>query len=267
MLFAGIDLAWSNRNGTGVAVINGDKTTGTLTAGEVVLTDAEIMAFLHKHIGMNNCIVAIDAPLCVPNESGRRPAEELVGKLFRQYDAGAHPANRQHLTEWTGEIRGKKLVALLKMDDIIHNPYFEQYAPRRIAMEVYPHPAMVVIFNLPRIFRYKAKQKRDYPFRWREFQRYQTALRTLETGTPQLHLPEEIIGKSIEGVLGKALKEYEDMLDAIFCAYIAHYCWVDPTRCAVLGDMNGGYILTPVFPSMKTRLQLSQSQKTLDRFR
>ena len=108
---------------------------------------------------------------------------------------------------------------------------------------------MVVLFNLDRIIRYKSKPKRDYEFRWKEFRTYQKHLKNLEKAKPSLVLPKEFY-KDVRKLRAKKLKNYEDMLDAVFCAYIAYYFWAKPEKCAVLGDMRKGYILTPMFDSM-----------------
>lgn len=263
MKFVGLDLAWSNKNGSGIAIIEGNEQKGRLTSSSTVFSDEEIMDYIRKYVGEENAIVAIDAPLIVPNLEGRRVAEKIVGNLFRKYDAGAHPANRQHLTKWTGEIRGEVVVKLLEKEHFIHNPYFSQFARGRFVVEVYPHPSMVVIFNLKKILKYKDKPKRDYSFRWQEFRRYQSYLKGLENDSPPLYLPSEIVEKEVERYRASLLKEYEDLLDGIFCGYIAYYAWVNPNKCAVLGNMEEGYILTPVFPSMQKRLKSMQSQRSL----
>jgi predicted RNase H-like nuclease len=39
----------------------------------------------------------------------------------------------------------------------------------------------------------------------------------------------------------------EDELDAFVCAYVAAYYWTHGTRrCRVVGDLESGYIVTPV---------------------
>jgi predicted RNase H-like nuclease len=100
---------------------------------------------------------------------------------------------------------------------------------------------MVAIFNLPLILKYKAKPNRTYEERYKAFARYQSLLRRL----PDIEIPKEILGRDVKGLKASTLKEYEDVLDAIFCAYIAYYAWKHPKRCAVLGSMREGYILTP----------------------
>jgi predicted RNase H-like nuclease len=58
-------------------------------------------------------------------------------------------------------------------------------------------------------------------------------------------LPHEILKADVRIPKGKALKGYEDLLDAVFCAYIAFYYWYEPEKCLVIGNLNDGYIITP----------------------
>jgi predicted RNase H-like nuclease len=250
--FVGVDLAWSENNDTGVAVVEG----GKVTASDVVSTDADIVEFVTGAVGDDGGLVAIDAPLVVPNETGRREAERLVGKLFRRYDAGAHPANRRHLSRWTGRVRGEDVARLLEREGFEHSPRPEGREGERKLFEVYPHPSMVVMFGLPAILRYKSRAKRSYEFRWREFERYVSLLGEL------VGLPREIADQDVTELRGGALKSFEDRLDAVFCACIARRAWKRPGECEVLGSMDEGYILTPVFPHMRDAL----SQQTLDGF-
>ncbi len=62
------------------------------------------------------CIVAIDAPTLVPNETGRRPAEAECQRLFGRYQAGPHPANR---SRYKGDIRGEIIARELTLTTAI----------------------------------------------------------------------------------------------------------------------------------------------------
>ena len=250
MFFVGIDLAWSDRNGTGVAVIEGNRNRAKLLFSDIAFNNTEILDPVRNIVKKDKAFIAIDAPLIVPNKEGRREAERLVGMHFRKYDAGAHPANRNRLSQWSGKIRGEEISKLLKKEGFKHSPYARKFEKKRKFFEVFPHPSMVVLFNLDRIIRYKSKPKRDYEFRWKEFKKYQKHLKKLEKAKPSLFLPKGFY-KNVKKLRGQKLKKYEDILDAVFCAYIAYYFWANPEKCAVLGNMRKGYILTPVFDSMK----------------
>ncbi|HXG22607.1 MAG TPA: hypothetical protein VNN62_26485 [Methylomirabilota bacterium] len=57
---------------------------------------------------------------------------------------------------------------------------------------------------------------------------------------------------------GKALKAYEDQLDAVFCAYLAlYYWWWGAKRHRIFGNTEQGYIIAPVdervFPRSRER--------------
>jgi len=267
MIFVGIDLAWSEKNGSGVAILRGDRDKAEFISADICYSDKEIIEYTKHNVGMQNAFIAIDAPLIVPNKKGRRVAEKLVGFLFRKYDAGAHPANRERLSQWSGKVRGEEIAKKLEKIGFSHNPDIKRFEESRKFFEVFPHPSMVVVFNLNKILKYKAKPKRDYEFRWNEFRLYQKYLKKLEKAKPALSLPEEITEKDVRELKGKALKDYEDLLDAIFCAYIAYYYWYNPESCEILGDMEEGYILTPVFSFMKEQLKSLRSQKRLVEFK
>ena len=68
MHFVGIDLAWGDRNPTGLAVLDDG---GRLLHVETVRTDEEIVAALAPYDGP--VLVAFDAPLVVTNPTGNRP--------------------------------------------------------------------------------------------------------------------------------------------------------------------------------------------------
>ncbi|HLC72468.1 MAG TPA: DUF429 domain-containing protein [Candidatus Nanoarchaeia archaeon] len=262
MYFVGIDLAWSTKNGTGLAIIEGNKKEAKVLYSDVVLTDEEIIRHIQEKVKDKKAFIAIDAPLIVPNEEGRRVAEAVVGQLFRKYHAGAHPSNRKRLSQWSGTIRGEELVKKLTAIGFDHNPSIEKFEATRKCFEVYPHPSMVVLFNLKKILQYKSKPKRDHVFLCGMFNQYQKHLRALKKSTPAFHVPEIMLRQDVTKIKGKALKRYEDKLDAIFCAYISYYAWSQPEKCAVLGSMEEGYILTPIFDHMKEQLRTTQAALT-----
>ena len=90
---------------------------------------------------------------------------------------------------------------------------------RRVILEVYPHPALLELFCLPRIIRYK----KGNVARRRSGQReVQQRLNELSLLAPPLESTPDTFGIPLRGA---ALKSYEDGLDAIICAYIAYHYW------------------------------------------
>ncbi len=245
--YIGLDLAWSARNRSGAAVIESgssqDTLGGHLVDVDLLDSDASILAYIQKHQGSQTW-VAVDAPLRVPNLTGRRPAEAEISQVFRRFHAGAHPANRTLLMR-EGVVRGEALVAALAEMGI---PYLTHFEPGSSGVvEVFPHPATVAIFGLDKILPYKARPNRDLATRQIAWGQYQSYLRGLNNGDPWLSGTDALLAQDVTQLKGKRLKDYEDQVDAVMCAYIALYAhrW-GSQRCRVFGTFDQGSIFTPV---------------------
>ncbi len=251
MIFIGLDLAWSPRNRSGAAVIVEEADGGQLKAPPVLLhTDDQIVAYIEEHAGASPAIVAVDAPLWVPNIRGQRLAETELAHAFRRYEAGAHPANRQRLAI-AGVVRGEALVTALQQRGFSHTVTITPGVAVRQVIEVFPHPAMIALFGLERTLKYKARANRSRDLRLRAWQHYQQHLFALTTADPQLRGHAEFVQQDVARLRGQALKAYEDQVDALFCAYIALYAWHwGSTRCRTFGTLAEGYIFTPVPATM-----------------
>jgi predicted RNase H-like nuclease len=250
MRFIGLDLAWSARNPTGGAVIAGDAQSGQLIATSLLHSDDDVIDFVLEQAGDGPALVAIDAPLSVPNQTGRRPAEVEITRAFARYHAGAHPVNRTR-QERDGVVRGEELLERLLAHGFTHRTEVVAQAPVRQVVEVYTHPAIVAIFELDRIIRYKARPNRSHAERLAEFSTYQTKLRSLNTADPALDNTEQLLAVDVQQLIKARLKDYEDILDGVMCAYIAQYLWRwGMTRSRVFGNIEQGYITTPVPRSM-----------------
>jgi predicted RNase H-like nuclease len=241
--FAGVDLAWAGRNPTGVAVLD---TAGRLVHSGAVRDDAAIIAALRPYV-QGDCLVAFDAPLVVTNPTGQRPAEAALNRDFHRFEAGAHPANTAK-PEFADVPRGARLARALDLD---MDP--RSSAGRR-AIEVYPHPATVVLFRLARTLKYKARPGRDLDQRRAE-------LLLLMDGVEQLaHAPVPLrvashddwarLRRQVVAAQRKSdLRHAEDPVDAVVCAYVALYAQRRPADVTIYGDFSTGYIVTPSLPA------------------
>jgi predicted RNase H-like nuclease/ppGpp synthetase/RelA/SpoT-type nucleotidyltranferase len=232
--FVGIDLSWGGRQPTGLAVLD---ESARLLHVSAVRTDDEIQAALASYVE-GPCLVGIDAPLIVTNPTGSRPAEQALGRDFRRFDAGAHPSNTGK-PEFSDGTRGARLCAALGLD---MNP--RSGRPRR-AIEVYPHPATVVLFGLERTLKYKQKKGRDVTLLRDELLTLMTHVETLVTTGDAWAL----LRAQAESATRKSeLRVVEDQVDAVVCAYIALFAERWPERTATYGDFETGYIVTPALP-------------------
>jgi len=176
-------------------------------------------------------VMAVDAPLVCPNRSGSRPVDRLTHRLFGREHAGCHPSN------------ARLCARPLRIARVLASEGFSlgwDLAASRLAMEVYPHPAMIRWFGLPRILKYKRGTVAE---RRREFRRYQSLLRScLQCRFPELH--PGLVG---EGLLEAVYsKEAEDRLDALFCALIAYHHWRHQgQQTQIIGDAQSGFLVLP----------------------
>jgi histidinol-phosphate phosphatase family protein len=218
--------------------------------------DQEVVGFVADTLGPGAPgLVAIDAPLSVPNETGSRDCDRQVASAFGRFEAPPYPANRKNLARYGG-LRAEAICERLQHLGFRQDPHLQAKQPVRKVIEVFPHPATVSLFDLERTLRYKARASRDYAFRWRELSSLRDHLVSLTHADPPLYLPSEIASMPIDGMRGRKFKEAEDLLDALVCAYSALYSWYHgPRGYAVYGDASSGHILVPMTPTMWQRMK------------
>ncbi|HEX6249440.1 MAG TPA: DUF429 domain-containing protein [Nocardioidaceae bacterium] len=243
MRYVGVDLAWGPRNRTGLAVL--DDAGSLLDLGEA-RSDEEVLAWLAPHTDQA-CVVAFDAPLVVTNPTGRRRCETELAAVFGRYHAGPHPTNTAR-PDLAGGARALRIAEALGLDV---DP--RSSSPRR-ALEVYPHPATIVLFGLPRILRYKHKPGRDLTLLRSEAMRLVDLVEGLEHADPALRLGSndrwQQVRRTVAAATRKAdLKAVEDLVDAVVCAYVGLFAALRPELTTVYGSLEEGYIVTPSPPA------------------
>jgi predicted RNase H-like nuclease len=235
--FLGLDLAWSDRNPSGLAALDEDGRLLDVRAD--VRDDAAILAWVRGQLGPRG-VIGIDMPTIVRNATGIRPCERELASVFRRYHAAPHPANLRRFPDGG---RARRLIDALACDGVVEALDVRAGDPRTIALEIFPHPAHVRLFGLDRIFGYK-KKTRPWPAVLAEWSRYRAALAALASADPPL-----ILGAAIPtAVDARGYKRWDDMLDAISCAYVAAFVWrwgIEAPHVRVFGDLSAGYIVVP----------------------
>jgi predicted RNase H-like nuclease len=228
----GIDLAWSANNPSGVCALSSD---GHVVDEGTLVTDADLLQWIRVHSAAS-ATLAVDAPLLVPNEDGRRPCENEVSAVYGSRHAGPHSANRALMTRVNGTIRGEDLAAELEPDGF-GDPWSGRH---RVMMEVFPHPALIEMFDLPRRLAYKKGRVAARRVELRELDRL---LVSLAGADPPARF--EPLGID-DTVRGRALKSTEDLLDARVCAWVAlRWHRFGPSGVMIHGDPDTGHIAVP----------------------
>ena len=239
----GIDLAWSERNPSGLALLHFDPRRGSIELLETccLQKDNEILHWVQDR-RRSVTVLGIDAPLIAPNPAGTsRAGDRQLTRAFGRFHAGTYPANRSKCVR---PIHLRK-----KLERLGFNPN-PTAAPRQAGswqLEVFPHPAQVVLFKLPRILKYKKG-----PAAARRAGLEQLAAH-IQRDLPRLR-PRLVLNSALRQLCrlpsflrGRALKDREDQLDALVCGYVAAYYWRwGGQRCQVFGDVRKGYIVCPV---------------------
>jgi predicted RNase H-like nuclease len=245
VLIAGLDLAWTTYNKSGVCLLRENALSVELLKLEARVDT--VAGFADELLGGGpDVVAAIDAPLL------RRDgctAERQLAVAFGRYRASAYTASVAFL-----ESRKPPLVAGLRLGEALLDRGFTldpmRLAPGargRFAFEMYPHAFHVATFELLERLPYK---KGRLTARRIAFGAYQAALRKLIQGEcPSLLAAVEDTGilspQAIEGG-GRALKAVEDQLDALTCAVAALTAWRHGIRPGdVFGDAENGYIAVP----------------------
>lgn len=240
MRFLGIDLGWQS-GPSGLCCLD-------FAQGHLILQQLERKASLDAVLAWVDevvpegvpAIVGVDAPTIIPNKTGMRSPDRLAHKYFGKYHAGCYPANQ-------GRPFAARLIQFgldLESRGFVHAPTINTQTTGRYQAEIFPHPATIQLFDLPRILKYKKGRLAERAAALGELRSH------ILTQLPK-HEPSLIIEKLPDiPTTGKALKALEDKLDSIICAYVAAYWWYwGEQRNWVMGDRTSGYIVVPCPPS------------------
>jgi predicted RNase H-like nuclease len=240
----GVDLGWTS-GASGLCCLDWTGHHFQVVSLERQVALEDILTWIEAQVTSHeSAVVAVDAPTLIPNQTGMRLPDRLAHQYLGRYHAGCYPANlRLAFAERTTGF-GRRLEAL----EFIHDPTITHRQPQgRYQLEVFPHAAMVHLFKLDRILKYKKgriAERRIGLIQLRAYildvlPRLEPALSCLEPQSHQVLIPEVPLK-------GTDLKALEDQLDSLICAYAAAHWWYwGLEKNWVLGDRTTGYIVIP----------------------
>ena len=115
-------------------------------------------------------------------------------------------------------------------------------------IETYPHPGHIEMFGLLSILKYK---KGTIDEKRAGLARYMALLERLQDRAPTLQVQTvPLLDTDVAGLRGAAVKQQEDLLDALFCAYTALHLWhhrEDESKWRVVKEQHSpDFIIVPV---------------------
>ena len=241
MKFIGIDFGWTS-GASGVCCLAWQNNCLKLLDIRTILEVDEILAWVDNWVPANAPgLIAIDAPTIINNPTGMRLADKLTHKYFGRYHAGCYPANLN--SSFSDRTVGLSLSLAGK--NFYHAPQITPQKPGRYQIEVFPHPATINLFGLERILKYKKGKIAQRQEALNHLRNY--IVDVLPQLEPALDIADiERVPQISAQQTGKELKDIEDRLDSLLCAYIAAHWWYwGETKNLVLGDRETGYIVIP----------------------
>ena len=229
----GVDLAWGDRKADGMCAIESSSSQSRVIGFGYPQGDEQFLRVVTEiSAGYARVFITVDAPIVCPNRTGTRPVDRLTHRLFHREHAACHPANS---TKCPRPPRIRR-----KLERLGFHTGWDLRSADKLVAEVYPHPAMVRMFRLMRIVKYK---KGTVAERSAEFARLQHLMRKLL----REHFRELTLNTEARTVLAASWsKPVEDRLDALFCAltglwHVRHR----GRRSEIIGNLKTGFILLP----------------------
>ena len=210
-IFIGIDLAWGEKNLSGFCAIQDGRQKLKILDVKLLKSIDDILLEIQKYEN-HQVYVGVDAPLVVPNETSNRDIEKNFNKDFAKYKISMLPANRKLLSKYSPNIRSEELFTRLTELGFERN-----YESNKVVFEVYTHSTIAVCFNSFKILPYKRKKGRGTAFIKKQLDIYKSYLK-------KVMLQHDVLEENLSALKGQKLKDYEDKLDSLTCAYTMAYC-------------------------------------------
>ena len=238
-IFIGLDLAWGEKNLSGFCALELSPSKKTskhklkILDVKLIKSIDEILIEIDKY-KEHQVYVGVDAPLVIPNETGNRDIEKNFNKDFSKYKISMLPANRKILTKYSPNIRSEELYKKLETKG-----FERDYTSDKVVFEVYTHSTIAMLWNNHKILPYKRKKGRD------------TAFIKEQLGIYKKYLKKDISAHSIfkediSLLKGQKVKDYEDKLDALTCAYSMFHCLYNDRKFYQVDSQDT--FVTPISP-------------------
>lgn len=255
----GIDAAWTNTQPSGVAVVVDEAhgwrlaavassyqhflapPDGPIAASRPQGSVPDVPALLLSavgHVGHAIDLIAVDMPLARFSIVGRRASDDAVSRAYGIRKCGTHTPDATRPGRISDDLRESFERAGYRLcTSAIVTPGL---------IEVYPHPALVELVRARERLPYKASKVRGYwpslspqERRTRLLAQWAEIVRVLDA---QISRVVALMPKVSGDASGWQMKAYEDVLDAIVCAWVG-VCVLDG-RAKPLGD-EGSAIWVP----------------------
>lgn len=246
-LLVGFDSAWTAKNQGGMAAAILNKDGALLELGTPLNVDFDkagnLIEYWREKYKPAKTLIMIDQPTIVDNKSGQRCVEKIVSSPIGKHRGGVQPANTGKASMFG---HGSPICKFMKRYGGPSDP-FEKNKNRRVEIyEVYPALALISLDWIHPPCKSKDQLPKYNPannnFCVCDWQYVCGNLSTILRSLGLSHIPAWIDLQSIGDRKPKKLEQ--DCLDACICLLIAILA-AKKENLLVVGNMNGGYMVTP----------------------
>lgn len=198
-------------------------------------------------------LVALDQPTVVPNTTGSRPVDKVAASLVSFIGGGVQPANRGKIGMFCDDAPIWPFLSSLCATE---TPLESRSATTgHFLVEVFPalalpalHPDFAKRLGAPK---YNPQNRRKF-----RIEDWQSVAQTIATTSKQLGITGLASWAETKATVPRPQKADQDELDASLCALIGLIWRGGPADAsAMIGDINAGYMITPISDATKRRLE------------
>jgi predicted RNase H-like nuclease len=249
----GFDSAWCRGKAGAICAIGIDAGGNAKLEAPRVASFQDALAFIDNQRQLfRKCLVAIDQPTIVPNETRMRQVERVVASVISYAGGGVQPAFRRRLGLFDDDAPIWEFKRTL---GAIDEPECSRDARCGVFLiEVFP--ALALLAFGPQFFgrncapKYNPANKLFRPTCWTN------VITTIDETARHYRIErfDEVCGgfKAME----RPRKSHQDQIDAMICALVGfHWLTKSRDRSIIIGDLKTGYIVAPRSDAFMPRLR------------
>jgi predicted RNase H-like nuclease len=252
-VLTGFDSAWTRGNRGSVVSLITEDGQHQLIGPHSASFDEAVEHVRSVTEGADLHALAIDQPLIVNNDAGRRPVEDVVSHVMGRFGSAVQPANRSKDTMFGSSAPIWSCLEAFRKMGFTHNHHAgdRMSASGRFYFEVYPalgnlglFPAFYARGVVPR---YNPQRRRTFDLDdWR-----------LLTDAVMEFLEQHGVVCSwlmaARASVAAPRKQTQDQLDSVICLCHA-ISWTGGEPALVVGDMSSGYMVVPSHDDLTAHL-------------
>jgi predicted RNase H-like nuclease len=258
----GFDSAWTDRpNAPGAICAIGFSDQGIVDfhPPELVSFSDALKFIQSRRRNYRVSLVALDQPTKVPNPTGSRPVDKVAGALVSFVGGGVQPANRSKADMFGDDAPIWSFLAQLGATE---DPFAARAAEYgNYVMEVFPALALPSLNNC---FAQRMGAPKYNPQNRRKYRQedWRSVARLVADNADRLGI--SALGDWARKMhdLYAPRKSDQDKIDSAICAIVGMTWLVGPAAgSAMLGDLNTGYMITPISDATRFRLEQAANRR------